>query len=56
MGRDAAKGQVDRNPQGLDVQNLRFFVELGGPRGLRAMRRDVAKGQVDNFPKSLIQI
>ena len=53
MRRDAAKGQVDKNPQGLDVQNLRIFVELAGTRGPRAMRHDAAKGQDDNYPQGL---
>ena len=52
---DAATSQVDKDPQGLDVQNLRIFVELGGPTGPRAMRHDAAKGQVDNYPESLMQ-
>ena len=46
MRRDAAKGQVDKNPQGLDVQNIGILVELGGPRGQRAMKRDAAKSTI----------
>ena len=50
MRHDAATGQVDKNPQSLDVKNPRIFVELAGPTGLRAMGRDVAKGQGDKKP------
>ena len=53
MKHDAAKGQVNKKPQGLDVQNIRIFVELAGPRGPRAMRHDAAKGQVDKKPQGL---